>query len=98
MTRSKIAALLLVSGLLQTGCMYSDIRVPYDKDVDRTDLGDKVGRASTKSVLFLVSWGDSSTAAAADDGQIKTIKHLDEEWKMILWGLYLRRTIIAYGD
>jgi len=98
MTRSKIAALLLVSGLLQTGCMYSDLRLPYDTDVDRTELGDKIGRADARSILFLVSWGDASTAAAADDGQIKNIKHLDIEYKVILWGLYLRRTTIAYGE
>lgn len=92
------SALLVLAGLTQTGCMYSDIRLPYDTDVDRTELGDKIGRANAKSILFLVSWGDASTAAAADAGQIKNIKHLDIEYKIILWGLYIRRTTIAYGE
>jgi len=87
-----------LASLSLTGCMYSDLRLPYDIDVDRTELGSKVGRADAKSIMFLVSWGDASTAAAADDGQIKSIRHLDIEYKVILWGLYLRRTTIAYGD
>ena len=89
---------LLAAALVQTGCMYSDLRLPYDTDVDNTNMGSKIGRADARSILFLVSWGDASTAAAADAAEIKTIRHLDIEYKVILWGLYLRRTTIAYGD
>jgi TRL-like protein family len=89
---------LALAAISQTGCMYSDLRLPYDIDVDQTQLGSKIGRADARSIMFLVSWGDASTAAAADNAQIKNIKHLDIEYKVILWGLYLRRTTIAYGD
>lgn len=96
--RRWLPSLLLISSFSLTGCMYSDLRLPYDTDVDRTEMGDKIGRADAKSVMFLVSWGDASTAAAADAAGIKTIRHLDIEYKVILWGLYIRRTTIAYGD
>ncbi len=100
MRRPVLATLLLTASTLlsQTGCMYSDLRLPLDEDVDRTELGSKVGRADAYSIMFLVSWGDAGTAAAADHGGIKNIRHLDIEYKVILWGLYLRRTTIAYGE
>lgn len=96
--RRWLSVLSLTALLGTSGCMYSDLKLPYDTDVDRTELGDKIGRADARSILFLVSWGDASTAAAADSVGIKTIRHLDIEYKVILWGLYLRRTTIAYGD
>jgi hypothetical protein len=97
----RTAPLLLtfvLAALSQSGCMFADIRVPYDDNVDETVLGAKVGRSSLHAVLWLVSWGDASTAAAADAGDIQVIRHLDAEYKIILWGLYARRTLIAYGD
>ena len=45
-----------------------------------------------------VAWGDAGTEAAARDGNIKVIKHLDVERNMWLFGLYARVTTIAYGD
>lgn len=96
MRRGLLAFVLLA--LTSTGCFYSDVRVPLDDDVEKTELGDKVGRAKLTSILWLVAWGDDGVAAAADDGGIKVIQHLDREYKVILWGLYFRRTTIAYGD
>ena len=98
MRRPLLTTLLLAAALPLSGCMYADLRLPLDVDVDETRIGDKIGRSSAYSVLWLVSWGDAGTAAAADHGQLQVIRHLDVEWKIILWGLYVRRTMVAYGD
>ncbi len=95
----KIAiALLLVLTLLLSGCFYVNIKTPYDRDLNNTDLGSKHGTASMHSVLWLVTWGDSSYAAAAKDGNIRVLKHADQEVKIYLFGVYSRRTVIVYGD
>ena len=81
-----------------TGCAYTSIKSPLDRDVNNTDLGSKIGKSNSYSVMHLVAWGDSSTATAADNGGITTIKHLDLEYYNLLFGLYSRVTTIAYGD
>lgn len=81
-----------------SGCAYLNVRVPLDTDVLETRLGTKVGKASMHSILGLVSWGDAGTEAAAKDGDLQVVNHLDREYFMILFGLYGRSTTIAYGD
>lgn len=90
-----IAALVL--GLLG-GCIYANVQTPYDLDLDRTVLGQKQGRSSAQSVLWLVAWGDGGTAAAAKDGGITTVNHMDREVLSVLFGLYMRTTTIVYGN
>ena len=92
----RILILSLIS--LQTGCLYLDTKVPLDTDVSVTKLGDKQGISTVRSVLWLVSWGDGGTEAAAKNGGITTINHLDSHVYMILFGLYTRVDTIAYGD
>lgn len=89
-------ALLLF--LLTSSCAYVDIRAPFDTDLDQTELGSKVGRAHTYSVLWLFAWGDGSYEAAARNGNIKIMRHADQEIQQYLFGLYYKRTIIVYGD
>ena len=89
---------LILNISLLSGCMYGKVRYPLDQDVDRTRLGDKVGTASAYSVAWLVSWGDAGTARAAQNGDIRIINHLDGEYFILLGGLYVRHTTIAYGD
>jgi hypothetical protein len=84
--------------LFSTGCAYLNIRDTLDTDVSKTVLGAKQGKSSSHSVAWLVAWGDSGTHAAAENGGIKTINHLDVEYFSILFGLYSRRSTIAYGD
>jgi hypothetical protein len=84
--------------LLLSGCIYSDIKVPLDTDVASTTLGTKIGTASNHSVLWLFAWGDAGTEAAAKNGQLTTIRHLDVQHYVILFGIYSRMTTIAYGD
>jgi len=83
---------------LLSGCLYTQVKLPLDSDVSETQLGDKQGRATIKSMLWLFAWGDASTAAAAKDGFITRINHLDREQKIVLFGLYSETTTIAYGD
>ena len=96
--RSFYPLLLVLLSIFLSGCLYTNIKVPLDLDVSETQLGDKVGRSTIKSVLGLYAWGDSSTAAAAADGFITKINHLDREQVIIFFGLYTETTTIAYGD
>jgi len=72
--------------------------VPLDTDVKETVLGSKIGKSQSQSILWLVAWGDAGTAAAAKNGNIKKITHLDLEYYSVLFGLYSQRQTIAYGD
>lgn len=84
--------------LFASGCLYSDVKIPLDRDVSTTSLGSKVGYASNHSVLWLFAWGDGSTEAAARDGDLRVINHLDEQIYVVLFGAYTRSTTIAYGE
>lgn len=84
--------------LSTTGCLFVDIQHPMDKNYHDTELGSKVGSASSQAVLYLVAWGDSGSQAAASDGEITTIKHADRQVFSILFGLYTRITTVVYGD
>ncbi len=91
-----LCSLILVSTL--AGCAYVNTRAPYDDNLNETTLGSKIGRASNHSILWLFAWGDASYAAAAADGDIEVLKHSDVEYFTVLFGLYMRRTIIVYGE
>jgi TRL-like protein family len=91
------ASLAVVLLLSLPGCVYTHITTPLDIDLQDTDLGDKTGRSEFQSVMWLVSWGDAGTEAAAMDGKITTLKHADTEILSILLGLYYRQTTIVYG-
>ena len=98
MKAAQVPVLLVLIALLCTGCLYSHVRTPLDTDLDRTTLGSKQGESSFQSVMWLVSWGDAGTAAAAEDGGLTTINHMDTEILCILFGLYYRQKVIVYGD
>jgi hypothetical protein len=84
--------------MLLGGCLYSHVVMPFDTNLDKTVLGQKQGKASMQSVLWLVAWGDASTSAAAKQGGITTINHMDAEVLNIIFGIYTRTTTIVYGD
>lgn len=84
--------------LILNSCAYLDVKMPLDEDVSTTKLGSKVGVSSMYSILWLIAWGDAGTEAAAKNGGINTINHLDMRAYQILFGLYTRRDTIAYGD
>jgi hypothetical protein len=98
MKRMVVALVVLCSLFLLSGCLYTNVLTPFDTDLNKTVLGAKQGAASNQSVLWLVAWGDASTAAAAKQGGITTVNHMDREVFSILFGLYTKTTTIVYGD
>lgn len=84
--------------LLSSGCIYAYYQSTLDNVIDETTPGLKEGRASAYSILWLFAWGDAGPAAAARNGGITTVNHMDMETYHILFGLYARETIIVYGD
>ena len=96
----KLIMILALAGALFTvsGCAYMNVKIPLDRDLQQTTLGSKTGMASSHSILWLVAWGDSGTKAAANNGGIKTINHMDAEIQSYLFGLYSKSTVIVYGD
>jgi hypothetical protein len=95
-------ARLFLAGMLvlfvTTGCLYSHVLMPYDTNVDKTVFGQKTGKAAMYSVLGLVAWGDASTMAAAKQGGIATVNHMDKEFLNVVFGIYTETTTIVYGD
>jgi hypothetical protein len=98
MKMTKVAAVALATAVLLTGCLYAHVLTPYDTNLDKTVLGQKQGKASLHSVLWLVAWGDASTAAAAKEGGITTVNHMDKEVLNVFFGVYTETTTIVYGD
>jgi hypothetical protein len=96
--RKFLLVFLIALSFLQSGCLYTNVKYPLDEDLLNTDLGSKVGKASNHIVLWLFAWGDAGTEAAAKDGNIKIVKHLDAERYVLLFGLYSKVTTVAYGD
>ena len=94
----KMIAVIAMSLFLVMDCLYSHVTAPLDTNLDQTVLGHKVGKSSLYCVLWLFAWGDMSVAAAARQGGISTLRHMDTEIRMILFGLYTRQSIIVYGD
>ena len=84
--------------MLMSGCMYMKVQRPHDKNYDKTELGTKVGKSSLQSICWFAAWGDAGTRAAAENGDIKIIRHADVEYYTILLGLYTRLTTVVYGD
>lgn len=93
----RVFAMLVLCASL-SGCIYSSATTPLDKNVQETTIGSKQGRASVYIIAWLVAWGDAGVEAAARNGDLKVIHHLDTERRLVLFGLYSRITTIAYGD
>lgn len=89
---------MLTISVICSGCMYSNIRFPLDEDLWKTELGSKVGTASNYSIAWLVAWGDAGVEAAAKNGNITVVNHMDMGIKSYVFGLYMRRDTIVYGD
>jgi TRL-like protein family len=94
----KLVSAMLVVVFLVSGCLYTHVLTPYDTNLDKTVLGQKTGKAVMYSVLGLVAWGDASTAAAAKQGGLSTVNHMDKEFLNIIFGIYTETTTIVYGD
>ena len=79
------------------GALYSDMDAPLDIDVDNTKITGKRGESSTHCILGLVSYGDASIRTAAENGQIKTVEHVDYEFFNIFF-FYQKFTTVVYGQ
>jgi hypothetical protein len=108
MRRSMVCLLALVLCLGVIGCysapvkppcgvVFSDIKAPLDPDVNKTELGAKMGSAKTISILGLVAMGDCSTKTAAETGGVETVTHTDYEYFNVL-GVYQRFVVKVYGN
>ena len=80
------------------GAVYSGVQAPLDLDSGQgKQIGPAQGEASTRCIFFLVAWGDGGIDAAARNGGLQTVNHVDYEFRNILFGIYSRYTTIAYG-
>jgi len=79
------------------GFLFSRFSAPLDIDAQATELGSKVGRSSSQSILGLIAVGDASISSAAKAGGITTIRHVDYEFENLV-GVFSRFTIVVYGD
>jgi len=110
--RSKLlfGILLALIGVWASGCMlyrapvvppfarvFNNTSAPMNLQFRSTQLGAKRGEATSSSILGLVSWGDSSAAAAAQSAGIKTIRHVDSRALSVVL-VYQAHTTIVYGD
>ncbi len=98
MKQLKILAAMVSILIGVYGCAYMDVKEPLDLDLNQTTLGARTGEASCQSVLWLIAWGDAGTNAAAKNGGISVIRHMDEHVQSYAFGLYSKRTVIVYGD
>jgi len=98
MKRIALLVVTLAFMVVLNGCLYANIKAPLDIDADKTAIGSKVGTSTIQSVLWLVAWGDASTEAAAKNGDISVVYHMDQEIFSILFGLYSKSTTIVYGE
>lgn len=79
------------------GILFSDISSTVSTDMNRTPVSVAEGRARSYSVLGIIAWGDSSLTAAAREGKLKYVTHLDFEYYNILF-CYQRFTLVARGE
>lgn len=93
----KLIKLLPILFLLSS-CVYTDIKIPLDRDVWETKMGTKVGIASNYSILWLVAWGDAGVKEAAKNGNLTVVHHLDTRFQSYFFGAYSKSDTIAYGD
>lgn len=80
------------------GALYSDTKAPLSLEYQNTNLGHKIGQASSYSFIGLFAFGDTSVQAAAKDADIKVIKHTDYQFTNVFFGLFTKTTVYAYGD
>lgn len=93
-----LVTVLVLAGLMTTGCVYTHVTMPLSTELSKTELGQKQGESSMYSFLWLFSWGDAGAAKAAKNGGVSVLSHMDREFEMLLFGVYTRVTTIVYGD
>ena len=77
------------------GIIYTDTSLPVAATSNK--VGTKVGEAYATSVLGLVATGDAGVNAAAKNGNLTTISHVDMHTMSVL-GIYTKVTCYVYGN
>ena len=96
--RRSTSCLALLALTLLPSCVYTNVQIPLDTDLNNTQLGDKTGTSSFVSILGLFAWGDAGTQAAAEQGGITTLTHADQQVFSVLGLLYYKQTTVVYGN
>lgn len=104
------AMLALAAVLASAGCVtapvvpplagvYTNIEAPLDLNAaGGKAIGPKRGEASSIAILGLVAVGDAGVWAAAENGGITRVNHLDYHFKSYVFGVFAKYTTIAYGE
>lgn len=93
-----IASLLVSCASVSTplmGGLYTEVKAPIA--VTGSTGSSKVGTASAQSILGFIATGDASIEAAARQGNITTIHHVDYQAKSILT-FFAEFTVFVYGE
>lgn len=93
------AALAVLTGcatVVPVGLIYTGVKLPVSNATGSVSYN-KTGQATSKSILGLVAWGDSSIKAAADEGKVVKINSIDYQADN-LFGVYGKYTTIVYGE
>jgi hypothetical protein len=105
-----LALALAIPAALLTACVtapvvpplagiYTNIEAPLDLDsAGGKAIGPKRGEASTIAVLGLVAVGDAGVKAAAQQGGITRVNHLDYHFQSYVFGAFAKYTTVAYGE
>lgn len=102
----KITKILAVAGLMVglnsclatqagMGGIYTDLK--QGEMATSNVRGSKIGKSSASAYLGLIAIGDASIDAAAKNGGITRISHVDSQKKSIL-GIINTTTTIVYGE
>lgn len=98
-TLTAIAAMVAITGCATSypiGSFYTNLKLPVAvTGAKAANL--KVGKAECKSILSIVTTGDASITAAAKNGGITVIHHVDWEVENILGVIGTYRCVV-YGE
>ncbi|MDJ0866633.1 MAG: TRL-like family protein [Myxococcota bacterium] len=77
------------------GLIYTNIEAPINPTGGNPS--GRRGESSVVAILALFSTGDGSVRAAAQNGGITNVEHIDYEFYNVL-GIYQRYTTVVYGN
>jgi hypothetical protein len=84
--------------LCTCGCIYSNFRLPASRDFRNTQTVSRSGVSTSHSIAWIAAWGDGGLQAAAENGNLKTLEYVDYQFLNVLFGLYMNRKTIVYGQ
>lgn len=83
---------------LHIGSVVSVVGAPVDTTFNDNDgIGSKCGESTAFNILGLVSFGDCSVDAAAENGNLSKVDHIDMDYISVLGVFYSYKTIV-WGD